>query len=66
MVADGLILEVTDQQATPIDDERRRCYRLTKRGWQAAQTKVQRLVWLIDVARQEYLFTADAAHDRDL
>lgn len=64
MLGDGLIVEVTDQPAIPVEDERRRYYRLTERGWGAAQTEARRLASLLEIASQRRLLAAEAAPNR--
>jgi len=47
MLEDGLIEELTERPAPEEDDERRRYYRLTRRGRQVAQAEARRLESLL-------------------
>jgi DNA-binding PadR family transcriptional regulator len=51
MLEDGLIEELAEGPGPPRDDERRRYYRLTRFGRQAAQAEVSRLSDLLVQAR---------------
>jgi DNA-binding PadR family transcriptional regulator len=57
MLIDGLIEERKDALAPEEDDERRRYYRLTKLGLEAARAEAQRLANLVKAARQRRLLT---------
>jgi DNA-binding PadR family transcriptional regulator len=55
MLAAGLI-EESDERADPaLDDQRRRYYRLTAVGRQAATAEAERISWLVRVSRQKHL-----------
>jgi DNA-binding PadR family transcriptional regulator len=51
MVEQGLICEVTKRPAWPLDDERRRYYRLTPFGTAVARAEMRRLAQLVRLAR---------------
>lgn len=51
MLDDGLILEVDERPDPAIDDERRRYYRITRSGRDAAQAEAARLTTLLRQAR---------------
>jgi DNA-binding PadR family transcriptional regulator len=55
MLVDGLIEELAIALHDELDDERRRHYRLTKKGLEIAQREARRLAALVDVARQRNL-----------
>jgi DNA-binding PadR family transcriptional regulator len=55
MLVDGLIEENKDPLHPEEDDERRRNYRLTKRGLEVAKAEAQRLAALVKAARQRGL-----------
>lgn len=55
MLAAGLI-EESDERADPaLDDQRRRYYKLTAAGRQAATIEAERISWLVRVSRQKHL-----------
>ena len=54
LVEAGLI-ERTDGASSPSDDERRRYYRLTSAGRQAARQEVERMAALVGVAQRKRL-----------
>jgi DNA-binding PadR family transcriptional regulator len=65
LVAEGLIVEVTDRPAADNDDPRRRYYRLTERGSQILATELRRLERAVALAQQGQLFSgAQAATTR--
>jgi DNA-binding PadR family transcriptional regulator len=51
MLEDGLIVELDERPAPENDDERRRYYRLTRLGREAAQAEAERLTTLLRQAR---------------
>ncbi len=51
MLQDGLIEEVRDRPDPAEDDERRRYYRITRLGRNAARAEAKRLAGLVDLAR---------------
>jgi DNA-binding PadR family transcriptional regulator len=55
MLVDGLIEELAIALHDESDDDRRRHYRLTKKGLDIAQREARRLAGLVDVARQRNL-----------
>ena len=55
MLVDGLIEELEIALHDESDDDRRRHYRLTKKGLEIAQREARRLADLVDVARQRSL-----------
>jgi len=55
MVVDGLIEELDIALHDEADDDRRRHYRLTKKGLAVARLEAQRLAVLVDVARDCHL-----------
>ena len=55
LLEDGLIVEV-QRAASETDDQRRRCYRLTPLGRQAAREEVDRLERAVASARSSRLF----------
>lgn len=55
MLVDGLIEELAIALHDESDDDRRRHYRLTKKGLDIAQREARRLAALVDVARQRNL-----------
>lgn len=55
MLVDGLIEELEIALHDESDDDRRRHYRLTKKGLEIAQREARRLADLVDVARQRNL-----------
>lgn len=61
MVVDGLIEEQTEATESEVDDERRRYYRLTKRGLAVARAEADRLNSLVKAARQRGLLSRFAA-----
>jgi DNA-binding PadR family transcriptional regulator len=52
MLVDGLIEELEIALHDESDDDRRRHYRLTRKGLAVARREAQRLAGLVDVARQ--------------
>ena len=57
MLVDGLIEELAIALHDETDDDRRRYYRLTKKGLSVARREAQRLADLVDAARQRNLLT---------
>jgi len=55
MLVDGLIEELEIALHDESDDDRRRHYRLTKKGLEIARREARRLADLVDVARQRTL-----------
>jgi DNA-binding PadR family transcriptional regulator len=55
MLVDGLIEELEIALHDESDDDRRRHYRLTKKGLEVAQREARRLADLVEVARQRDL-----------
>ena len=55
MLVDGLIEELAIALHDESDDDRRRHYRLTKKGLEIAEREARRLAALVDVARQRNL-----------
>jgi DNA-binding PadR family transcriptional regulator len=55
MLVDGLIDELAIALHDESDDDRRRYYRLTKKGLAVAKREAQRLADLVDLARQRRL-----------
>ncbi len=55
MLVDGLIVERKEAVDPEVDDERRRYYRLTKLGLEAARAEARRLNALVHAARQRGL-----------
>src|SRR4029453_6650120 len=55
MLVDGLIEELAMALHDESDDDRRRHYRLTRKGLEIAQREARRLAALVDVARQRNL-----------
>ena len=51
MLEEGLIEELDDRPDPEQDDERRRYYRITRPGRNAARAEAQRLADLVDLAR---------------
>ena len=64
MLVDGLIEELTIALHDESDDDRRRHYRLTKKGLEIAQREARRLAALVDVARQRNLLGKRAPTNR--
>ena len=64
MLVDGLIEELEIALHDESDDDRRRHYRLTKKGLEIAQREARRLVDLIEVARQRNLLVKRTAATR--
>lgn len=64
MLVDGLIEELTIALHDESDDDRRRHYRLTKKGLEIAQREAKRLAALVDVARQRNLLGKRAPTNR--
>lgn len=54
----GLIVETAERPDPAVDDERRRYYRLTPAGQQAASDEARRLARLVHVARTRHLLGA--------
>ena len=57
MLADGLIEEVRDRSKSEPEDERRRYFRLTRAGQQAAAAEARRLEALVLESRAKKLLT---------
>jgi DNA-binding PadR family transcriptional regulator len=57
MLVDGLIEERALALHDEADDDRRRYYRLTKKGLAAAKAEAQRLCALVELARQRKLLS---------
>lgn len=55
LLADGLIAESGERPDPALDDERRRYYRLTTTGRDAAVAEAERLTAMIDMARAKQL-----------
>jgi len=55
MLEQGLIVEVDERPAPELDDDRRRYYRITPFGRNAARAEVRRLTQIIDLARRHGL-----------
>lgn len=55
MMAHGWIAETAPKSATPGDDRRRRYYRLTAKGREAARCESERLASLVEEARAKRL-----------
>jgi DNA-binding PadR family transcriptional regulator len=51
MLADGLIDEVEPPASAESDDDRRRYYRVTRRGRQVAESETRRLALLVKLGR---------------
>ena len=65
MLVDGLIEELLEIALhDESDDDRRRHYRLTKKGLEIAQREARRLADLVDVARRRNLLSKRAAASR--
>jgi DNA-binding PadR family transcriptional regulator len=64
MLVDGLIEELEIALHDESDDDRRRHYRLTKKGLEIAQREARRLADLVDVARQRDLLVKRVATPR--
>jgi DNA-binding PadR family transcriptional regulator len=64
MLVDGLIEELEIALHDESDDDRRRHYRLTKKGLETAQREARRLADLVDVARQRNLLVTRVAAPR--
>ena len=64
MLVDGLIEELAIALHDESDDDRRRHYRLTKKGLEIAQREARRLADLVDVARRRNLLSKRAAASR--
>ena len=64
MLVDGLIEELEIALHDESDDDRRRHYRLTKKGLEIAQREARRLADLVDVARRRNLLSKRAAESR--
>jgi DNA-binding PadR family transcriptional regulator len=60
MVEDGLIEELDERPDPAHDDERRRYYRLTALGEQAAAQEAERLARMVSLARRHGLLSAQA------
>jgi DNA-binding PadR family transcriptional regulator len=57
MLVDGLIEELAVALQTESDDERRRYYRLTKKGLEVARSEAERLANLVEAGRQRKLLS---------
>jgi DNA-binding PadR family transcriptional regulator len=64
MLVDGLIEELAIALHDESDDDRRRHYRLTKKGLEIAQREARRLAALVDVSRQRNLLGKRASTNR--
>jgi DNA-binding PadR family transcriptional regulator len=64
MLVDGLIEELEIALHDESDDDRRRHYRLTKKGLEIAQREARRLADLVDVSRQRNLLVKRAPTPR--
>lgn len=64
MLVDGLIEEGAIALHDETDDDRRRYYRLTKRGGAVAQREAERLAALVDVARERRLLSMRGSRAR--
>ena len=64
MLVDGLIEELAMALHDESDDDRRRHYRLTRKGLEIAQREARRLAALVDVARQRNLLGKRAPTNR--
>jgi len=64
MLVDGLIEELEIALHDEADDDRRRHYRLTKKGLEIAQREAQRLAALVDIARRRSLLSRRAVGAR--
>lgn len=64
MLVDGLIEELEIALHDESDDDRRRHYRLTRKGLEIAQREARRLADLVDVARRRSLLSKRAAASR--
>jgi DNA-binding PadR family transcriptional regulator len=64
MLVDGLIEELEIALHDESDDDRRRHYRLTKKGLEIAQREARRLADLVDIARQRNLLVKRTATPR--
>lgn len=60
MLGQGLIVEVRERPAPELDDERRRYYRITPLGAEAARAEAQRLTQLVAMARARGLAPSEA------
>lgn len=57
MLEDGLICETSDRPNPTADDQRRRYYRLTQFGKAAAEAESERMALLLNVAKDQDLFS---------
>ena len=64
MLVDGLIEELAMALHDESDDDRRRHYRLTRKGFEIAEREARRLAALVDVARQRNLLGKRAPTNR--
>ena len=64
MLVDGLIEELAMALHDESNDDRRRHYRLTRKGLEIAQHEARRLAALVDVARQRNLLGKRAPTNR--
>lgn len=64
MLVDGLIEELAMALHDESDDDRRRHYRLTRKGLEIAEREARRLAALVDVARQRHLLGKRAPTNR--
>jgi len=55
MLEAGLIEESGERSDPELNDERRRYYRITGKGWRAAVTEAERLQGLLRLARAKHL-----------
>ena len=63
MLVDGLIEELSIALHDESDDDRRRHYRLTRKGLEIAQREARRLADLVDVARRRESALQAFSHD---
>ena len=56
LLADAMIVESARRPAVPLDDERRRYYRLTKYGQEVARAEASRLAQVLALARAKKLY----------
>jgi DNA-binding PadR family transcriptional regulator len=64
MVVDGLIEELEIALDSEADDDRRRYYRLTPRGFEVARAEATRLANLVDAARARDLLSKPSPRSR--
>lgn len=59
LVVGGMIVESGERPDPALDDERRRYYRISDRGRQAAEREAERLVRMVRVARARHLLRGE-------